>query len=42
MSSHILERIASEKSMDVMRSIEFFIATVVVISVIGFVFLAAL
>lgn len=41
MNSQILERIANEKIMDVMRSIEFFIAAVVVISVVGFIFLAA-
>jgi hypothetical protein len=42
MNSHILEHIASEKNMDVVRSVEFFIAMAVVISVVGFVCLAAL
>jgi hypothetical protein len=41
MNLHILEHIASEKNMDVMRSIEFFIAMAVVTCVVGFVFLAA-
>jgi hypothetical protein len=40
MNSHILERIASEKTMDVMRSVELFMAIVVVICVVGFVFMA--
>jgi hypothetical protein len=42
MNSRILERIASEKNRDFFRSVEFFIALVVAISVLGFIFLAAL
>jgi hypothetical protein len=41
MNSKILERIANEKNMDIMRSILFFIAFVVVISVVGLVLFAA-
>ena len=41
MNSHILERISNKKIMDVVRSIELFIVALVVISVVGFVFLAA-
>ncbi len=41
MNSHIFERIASEKNMDAVHSIEFFIAMGIVISVVGFVFFAA-
>ncbi len=42
MNSHILEHIASEKNMDVMLSVEFFIAMAAVISVVGLIFFAAL
>lgn len=42
MNLQILEHIANEKTTDIMRSIEFFMAFVVVISVVAFVFLAAL
>jgi hypothetical protein len=41
MNSHILERIASEKNMNVVRSVEFFIAMAVVISALGLLFFAA-
>ena len=41
MNSNIFERIANEKIMDILRSVEFFVAAVVVVSVVGFVFLAA-
>jgi hypothetical protein len=41
MNSHILERIAKDKNMDVVRSIELFVGMTLVISLIGFVFLAA-
>jgi len=41
MNSPLLERITSEKNMDVLRSIEFFIAMAVAVSVVGFIFLAA-
>jgi len=40
MNSHILERIASEKIIDVMRSVELFIAMAVVICTVGLVFIA--
>ena len=40
MNSHILERIASEKNLDLMRSVEFFIAMAIGISIVGLVFIA--
>jgi hypothetical protein len=40
MDSHILERITSEKTVDVMRSIELFIALVAMICTLGLVFIA--
>jgi hypothetical protein len=40
MDSHILERITSEKTVDVMRSIEFFIALAAMICTLGLVFIA--
>ena len=41
MNSQMFERIASEKNMDTVHSIEFFVAMAIVISVVGFVFFAA-
>jgi len=41
MNSHIFDHISNEKTMEVMRSIEFFILVAVVVSVVGFVCLAA-
>lgn len=40
MNSHILERIVSEKNVDVMRSVELFIAMSAVFCIIGLVFVA--
>ena len=40
MNSHIDERIANEEFMDIMRSIEFFVVIVVVVSVAGLVCIA--
>lgn len=40
MNSHILERIASEKNLDLMRSVELFIAMSIAISIVGLVFIA--
>ncbi len=40
MNSHILERISSEKTVDVLRSIELFIALAVMICTLGIVFIA--
>ena len=42
MNPYIPERITNEKFLDIMRSIELFVALVVGISVVGFVCLAAL
>lgn len=42
MNSHILDRIASEKTQDVIHSIELFIATVFVASLVGLAFFAVL
>lgn len=41
MNSPILEHIANENTLDIMRSVELFIGIVVVVSVIGFICLAA-
>ncbi len=40
MNSHILERIVSEKNVDMMRSVEVFIALFIVICVVGLTFIA--
>lgn len=40
MDSHILERITSEKTVDVLRSIELFIALAAMICTLGIVFIA--
>ena len=40
MDSHILERITSEKTVDVLRSIELFIAFAAMICTLGIVFIA--
>lgn len=42
MNSHIFEHIASEKNIDVMHSVEFFIAAIVFVGVVGFICLAAI
>jgi hypothetical protein len=42
MNSHILDRIASEKNKDILHSIELFIATVFVASLVGLAFFAVL
>ncbi len=41
MNSHISESIANEKNMDMLHSIEFFAAMVVVISMVALAFFAA-
>lgn len=41
MNSHISEHIASERNIDVMHSVEFFIAAIVFVSAVGFICLAA-
>jgi hypothetical protein len=41
MNSHISESIANEKNMDMLRSIEFFVAMVVAISMVALAFFAA-
>ncbi len=42
MNSHMIEWIANEKHMDVMRSVELFVGMIVLISAVGFICLAAL
>ena len=42
MNSHIFEHIASEKNIDLMHSVEFFIAAIVFVGVVGFICLAAI
>lgn len=40
MNSHILERIVSEKNVDMMRSVEVFIAMFIFVCVVGLAFIA--
>lgn len=40
MNSHILEHIAGEKTLDVLHSVELFIALAVIICTLGLVFIA--
>jgi hypothetical protein len=40
MNSHLLERMASEKNLDMMRSVEFFIAMCIFFCVVGLAFIA--
>jgi cell division protein FtsL len=40
MNSHILERVTSEKTIDVMRSVELFLVMAVVVCTVGIVFIA--
>ena len=41
MNSHLTEHVTGENSMDVLHSVEFFIAAAVAISVLGLLFFAA-
>lgn len=41
MNSHLLASISSEKNIHAVRSVEFFVAAIVTISVLGLIFFAA-